>query len=69
MAERMTEYIVRRGLLPGSLMAEVWVKWSALERPSELRDNPEYAAWRTLPAPQAWQELAQDGLKGDHICF
>jgi hypothetical protein len=28
-----------------------------------------YAAWRVLPASQAWQEVVQDGLKGDHICF
>jgi hypothetical protein len=27
------------------------------------------AAWRVLPAPDAWQELVQDGLKGNHICF
>jgi hypothetical protein len=38
--ERMTEYIVRRGLLPAALVAEVWAKWSAEERPPELRDNP-----------------------------
>ena len=38
--ERMTEYIVRRGLLPAALVAAVWAKWSAAERPSELRDNP-----------------------------
>ncbi|HRQ42129.1 MAG TPA: hypothetical protein PLD25_29775 [Chloroflexota bacterium] len=42
--ERMTEYIVQRGLLPAALVAEVWVKWSAEERPSELRDNPEAVA-------------------------
>ncbi len=39
--ERMTEYTVRRGLLPAALVAEVWAKWVAAERPSELRDNPE----------------------------
>ncbi len=39
----MTEYIERRGLLPGALMTEVWAKWSAPERPSVLRDNPEAA--------------------------
>ena len=38
--ERMTEYIVRQGLLPAALVAEVWAKWSAEERPPELRDNP-----------------------------
>jgi hypothetical protein len=38
--ERMTEYILRRGLLPAALVAEVWAKWSAEERPPELRDNP-----------------------------
>lgn len=42
--ERMTEYIVQRELLPAALVAEVWAKWSALERPSELRDNPEAVA-------------------------
>lgn len=41
--ERMTEYILRRGLLPAALVAEVWAKWSALERPPELRDNPKAA--------------------------
>ncbi|MCP4428471.1 MAG: hypothetical protein GY803_28640 [Chloroflexi bacterium] len=39
--ERMTEYIIRRGLLPAALVKEVWAKWSASERPSELRDHPE----------------------------
>ena len=39
--ERMTEYILRRGLLPVPLVAEVWAKWVAEERPSELGDNPE----------------------------
>jgi len=28
-----------------------------------------YAAWRVLPAPQAWQELVQDGLSGRQIRF
>ncbi|HUM67611.1 MAG TPA: hypothetical protein PLK31_02030 [Chloroflexota bacterium] len=42
--ERMTEYILRRELLPPDLVAEVWTKWSAVERPSELRDNPEAVA-------------------------
>jgi len=42
--ERMTEYILRRELLPAALVAEVWAKWSAVERPSELRDNPEAVA-------------------------
>jgi hypothetical protein len=42
--ERMTEYILRRVLLPPDLVAEVWAKWSAIERPSELRDNPEAVA-------------------------
>ncbi len=42
--ERMTEYILRRGLLSASLVQEVWAKWSAVERPSELRDNPEAVA-------------------------
>lgn len=42
--ERMTEYILRRRLLPPDLVAEVWAKWSAPERPSELRDNPEAVA-------------------------
>jgi hypothetical protein len=42
--EQMTEYIVRRGLLPAALVAEVWDKWSARERPYELRENPEAVA-------------------------
>ncbi|MCA9922856.1 MAG: hypothetical protein KC421_10810, partial [Anaerolineales bacterium] len=42
--ERMTEYILRRGLLPETLVEAVWAKWSAPERPSELRDNPEAVA-------------------------
>jgi hypothetical protein len=39
--ERMTEYILRHGLLPVPLVAEVWTKWAARERPPELGDNPE----------------------------
>lgn len=46
--ERMTEYIVRRGLLPTDLVAEVWAKWAAAERPSALRDNPMAAAEEVL---------------------
>lgn len=46
--ERMTEYIVRRGLLPAALVVEVWAKWVAAERPSELRDNPQAAAEEVL---------------------
>ncbi len=46
--ERMTEYIVRRGLLPAALVAEVWAKWSAAERPSELLDHREIAADEVL---------------------
>ncbi len=42
--ERMTEYIIRRGLLPATLVEAVWLKWSAPERPSELRDNPKAVA-------------------------
>ena len=34
--ERMTEYIIRRGLLPKPLVDEVWQKWSAPERPAEM---------------------------------
>lgn len=45
---RMTDYIVTRGLLPADLVAEVWAKWSAEERPSELRDNPDAVADRVL---------------------
>jgi hypothetical protein len=46
--ERMTEYIVRRGLLPSGLVADVWDKWVAAERPSELRDNPQAVAEEVL---------------------
>jgi hypothetical protein len=35
---------VKRGLLPAALVAEVWAKWSALERPPELRDNSKAVA-------------------------
>ena len=42
--ERMTEYIVRRGLLPTALVEVVWAKWSAAERPFALRNNPEAIA-------------------------
>ena len=42
--ERMTEYIIRRGLLPTALVEAVWAKWSAPERPSELRDHSEAVA-------------------------
>ena len=34
--ERMTEYIIRRGLLPKPLVDEVWQKWSAQARPAEM---------------------------------
>ncbi|MBK9056083.1 MAG: hypothetical protein IPL78_35850 [Chloroflexi bacterium] len=34
--ERMTEYIIRRGLLPKQLVDEVWQKWSAPARPAEM---------------------------------
>ena len=48
----MTKYIpsaslrigLRQGLLPEALVDEVWAKWSAPERPSELRENPEVVA-------------------------
>lgn len=46
--ERMTEYINRRGLLPADLIAEVWAKWSAVERPPALRDNPDAVADEVL---------------------
>ncbi len=35
----MTEYIIRRGLLPQPLVDEVWQKWSAPERPTEMREG------------------------------
>ena len=28
-----------------------------------------YVAWRVLPVPEEWQELAQAGLSGGHIHF
>lgn len=37
--ERMTEYIIRRGLLPQPLVDEVWQKWSVLKRPTEMREG------------------------------
>jgi hypothetical protein len=46
--ERMTEYITRRGLLPAPLVAEVWAKWMAVERPPQLGDNPEANADEVL---------------------
>ncbi len=47
-AGRMTDYIVRRGLLPNDLVEEVWNKWSAAERPTELRENPDAMADEVL---------------------
>ena len=46
--ERMTEYILRQGLLPAPLVAEVWAKWSAAARPPALRDNPDAVADEVL---------------------
>ncbi len=42
--ERMTEYIRRRGLLPAPLLDEVWARWVAEKRPSELDYHPEVNA-------------------------
>lgn len=42
--ERMTEYMVRRRLLPEELVTAVWEKWAAPERPPELRNHPEAVA-------------------------
>jgi len=36
--KQMTDYIVRRGLLPADVVATTWDKWSAIERPSEFDD-------------------------------
>lgn len=44
----MTEYIVANELLPAGLVEDVWVKWSAAERPPELRDNPDAVADEVL---------------------
>lgn len=38
---RMTDYILMRNLLPAQMVQEVWKKWAAVERPSELADNPD----------------------------
>lgn len=38
--ERMTEYIRRRDLLPAALLDEVWPRWVAEKRPSELGEHP-----------------------------
>ena len=46
--ERMTEYIQRQGLLPAALIDEVWTKWVAEERPTELRENPTAVADEVL---------------------
>ena len=60
--ERMTEYIVRRGLLPADLVDEVWQKWSAVERPPEMaalaallaeRGKPDNAAERARQTADA----------------
>jgi hypothetical protein len=40
--------ILKRRLLPPELVRAVWVKWSARERPPELRDNPEANADEVL---------------------
>jgi hypothetical protein len=47
---RMTDYILRRRLLPPDLVRAVWFKWLARERPPELRDNPEANADEVLVA-------------------
>jgi hypothetical protein len=46
--ERMTDYTLRHRLLPPHLVRAAWVKWSARERPPELRDNPEVNADEVL---------------------
>jgi hypothetical protein len=46
--ERMTDYILRRRLLPPELLRATWVKWSARERPPELRHNPKAVADEVL---------------------
>lgn len=45
---RMTDYILMRNLLPEPMVQEVWEKWSAEERPSELADNPDAVADEVL---------------------
>ena len=68
--ERMTEYIVRRDLLPADLVAEVWQKWAAVERPPEMaalatllaeRDKPDNAVERARQTADAvlFAEIAQ----------
>lgn len=46
--ESMTSYIVNERLLPSDTVAEVWQKWSAIDRPSELADNPDAVADEVL---------------------
>ncbi len=46
--KRMTDYIVQSGLLPANLVSEAWAKWSAEDRPPELRDNPDAVADQVL---------------------
>ncbi|MCP4420272.1 MAG: hypothetical protein GY805_27010 [Chloroflexi bacterium] len=64
--ERMTEYILRRGLLPAALVAEVWAKWSARERPSELRNHPEAVADVVL-FNEVRQLAALCAAQGEHV--
>ena len=46
--ERMSEYIRRRGLLPTALLDEVWARWVAEKRPSELDNHPDVNADEVL---------------------
>jgi hypothetical protein len=61
--ERMTDYILRRRLLPPDLVRAVWTKWSARERPPELRHDPEAVADEVLFAEvERWAALSHPDL-------
>jgi len=45
---RMTDYILMRNLLPATMVQEVWDRWSAETRPSELADNLDAVADEVL---------------------
>jgi hypothetical protein len=60
---RMTDYILKRRLLPPDLVRYVWTKWSARERPPELRHDPEAVADEVLFAEvERWAALSHPDL-------
>jgi hypothetical protein len=65
---RMTDYILRRRLLPPDLVRYVWTKWSARERPPELCGNPEANADEVLfTEVRRWTALSHPELLGTEV--